>query len=1614
MGFQFQDRYLLLRVLRVVGVCLDSAWASGTNDVSATLSRLPYKFGLEASAAARGGEAQVDWDVLVFNEANLEFAEVKSGMISKEDRIAFWRRLRHELDVTRDTASVLSPVLVVDPSKADDLTKWQGLPSTAVAFTGTVSTNAPQGNVSTSEGLFAEALWELCRVNASGSRSDPAVAFDVARDALSRFRLDCHDADQLETEVNQYLEVLFPGGLTDTQYSLLLGWLSRRATESRSERRLFTIRELLEQIGILQDAISIGPAALREWRDLWNGVPQRVQTRTRRQLGQSGASIEADQVQPVAVQALAAGRNRGLVILGAGGAGKSTFLAQAAAAAAARGDVVLHCGADDVTTDELEALMKSFRFRAAITALRRPSASACIFVDGLDEAEPSLRKRWAQLLVRLNAIPNAHPCVSIRDETWRTDGEVRAQLEAWLSVSLEQWPETLVRDLLAPTPYHAVFPSAVVELLRTPIMLDLFWRTFVESNTANVERASRLQTRHNLLSAFWEVRLLGSPRHTGFRDKASRFATVFSQVAQSVGPFLESGLNGDAVQVLISEGVLVREGRLQPRLRFRHPLLRDFAFAQSCLSTENPREAAKRWLSIDGGLQRHGSLRAIFEALSDLNAQADYPGLTLVTFVQASARESPSAAKHVAHVLGTRHPTHGLDPAAWPLELQHTLPAEFGRELIASARFDANATWATPLQYWPEDAAWFDDGFPEEVWKYASFLKEALKQPPSEAALHEQTKQAARTLRRLSETQRFHAEFAKHDRWLKMQAIRCIPSILPDNETLAWLEREMPQASWRTRAFLMEQLIYLAPVDEARTARLYRTVVGLHDVNGRFRLDASSWNAVQNHHAVQWSLAGEDNHRSLIKEYPSEFLPVALELAEALWENKHGEKEESHSATIGFMRQFDARWADPDSEKRDKLGELIDDALEWSYWRSFPSEDNYERCLSAIHECAENQMKNLPTAFLSEIAPRLKASRLATVQSILLDILIANPPQEGFTTMIGECLLDGRLYHVSGLRYWIEQGLIAAWHSLIPEERAKVLNNIDSVRDSIHLDGERYHKLLIARLPARDLPEAVLQLRPQDGDLNYKPCSRPRGSSEERGAEFAFGGIDDQDRAERFVGEWPESFDREVLKLFYRIGTDIQGAQTTKEKLQESLPRALGIATLLLPLFRSHYKLLQESHRFWVWDTLTAIFDCHHKTKEIGNALQAPAPDLVHACSELAFAALAEGHSELKGKLPESDVWMGCRESAWTHALKLADATLVWPPIVDDHVIQRRFGTILEAAFVSGQPLVQLVCTTTVRSWHWFRNEERRQLHDRLVWNMPKHASVLSWSLARTLNYADGERANVFRLLLNRDDVEDTKNLADRLGQYVGVWSMHVFADGNRSAVADLAREAVSSPNTFRLLKDPTCCREFLGSMVFGMKEQATKMHRHAELANDYGAWNLKAWQSLRGHKKRRKGSSGVVLHATHWLEKKEGNESERAALKPWWRSIQPLLRCVVHQGGRGDCFTLFFNLRDGVCNDLASPEELMRLVEPFGERMITGVATHSLDLDARNPEQDEHESWRDCASYAAETIDSLRKDGSLRTDLQRDQAHRLLSLLASEPIRSPKAVEALHRLQNE
>ena len=530
------------------------------------------------------------------------------------------------------------------------------------------------------------------------------------------------------------------------------------------------------------------------------------------------------------------------------------------------------------------------------------------------------------------------------------------------------------------------------------------------------------------------------------------------------------------------------------------------------------------------GLQRHGSLRAIVEALSDPQSATEYPQLSLGDVVQAILKATPRLAAQVAYVIGTRPATAILDPAQWPSTVQLSLPCEFARDLLAAARLEVNGSWASRVINWPRSATWFNRDYPKELLQYTETLREAGKGASNDLSLQEQCRHAARKVREISEAADFASEFGVSDRWLKMQAMLTVIPVLHDEVTLAWVEREMTCSSWRTRSFLLELLVHLAAVDSQRAAAIYRQAVGLTIKDGRPALETATWFGNMDHQAIEWSLAGEDMKRSLLKEFPSAFFPVALDLAEALWILKSDSRNSADNRMSELLRELDPPEIRAAHERREQerqilLKDLIDDAPEWQFWRGTPTGEPFERCLKAIHACAEHCAKSDPEGFASTIAPILQKSRLASIHSIAMDLLLEGKNLASAVDCLRVSVMDVRVFYVPGLKYWLEQAMLVVWPGLRAHERLPLIELLRKLL--VDPDTEDEGRRFLARLPLEDIPTDLRLHRPSDSDPQYQPLSRPsRAGWDYSDGEWENMSSDDSEVQE---GEWPEIFDRDAL-----------------------------------------------------------------------------------------------------------------------------------------------------------------------------------------------------------------------------------------------------------------------------------------------------------------------------------------------------------------------------------------------------------------------------------------------------------------------------------------------------
>jgi hypothetical protein len=96
-----------------------------------------------------------------------------------------------------------------------------------------------------------------------------------------------------------------------------------------------------------------------------------------------------------------------------------------------------------------------------------------------DETEITLRTKWAKQLARYGVTASATVVVSIRDSAWDGDGVSRSRLQHWYKLVVNEWSEELVRRLISERWSKERISAGLLELIRQPLMLDIFWRTFI-------------------------------------------------------------------------------------------------------------------------------------------------------------------------------------------------------------------------------------------------------------------------------------------------------------------------------------------------------------------------------------------------------------------------------------------------------------------------------------------------------------------------------------------------------------------------------------------------------------------------------------------------------------------------------------------------------------------------------------------------------------------------------------------------------------------------------------------------------------------------------------------------------------------------------------------------------------------------------------------------------------------------------------------------------------------------------------------------------------------------------------------------------------------------------
>ncbi len=571
-GFWFQDAVILLRLL-TDGLDRRAARALGKPEPPAV------RVAIEKAAVETAPDLRTTWDCVtytadtVFVEGSVVLDEMKKGDISKADRVAFWKRLR--TTASGLDARSITPRLTLGSGAVDNPEKWRGLAN------GSRTARAKQlERVATSDALASEALWFLTSKSRSLKEWPPPISAEVARALLSRFVFDdSYTSDALFEKLRATIVTI--GSETDPDLSVdqLAGWIARLARSPEAEAVAF--EDVVERVQLLHRYLALRPEA----EHLWN----RVRAARLPPPAQSMPLQPWRSVQPTAASQLEKPIGA-VVVTASGGSGKSFFLDGFLEQHRTSGTGVW---IDASEQHDVVLLGEAIRFGAWATSRR--CEPLVIVVDGLDggSAAPLL----TTLRSVLTAFSSPHPprvVGAMRSTTWE---DARDSLPNWLEIPLERWNEDTIREVLGHQ--RVPLPAAdVLELLRSPLLLDVFVRTF----SGAVNLPAGLSTRHKLLDEYFK-RVLAGSHAPGRRAVLERGVAAAARGEQSWADAASEAVG------LVAQGVLVND---RGRLHFRHSLLRDYCAAMA--APRSPIDVAATLGAIASSVTRADFLRAIVEA----------------------------------------------------------------------------------------------------------------------------------------------------------------------------------------------------------------------------------------------------------------------------------------------------------------------------------------------------------------------------------------------------------------------------------------------------------------------------------------------------------------------------------------------------------------------------------------------------------------------------------------------------------------------------------------------------------------------------------------------------------------------------------------------------------------------------------------------------------------------------------------------------------------------------------------------------------------------------------------------------------------------------------------
>jgi hypothetical protein len=366
-------------------------------------------------------------------------------------------------------------------------------------------------------------LYYLTHIDDGEALSHP-LTLERARELVENFEFDnTTSAITLEAEVEQLIgQLSFQLGVKEF-CDALVGDLYRRAASTVRERHRFRVEDIRSSSAVLQHLSNVSPEDAHLWQ-MWSGLSSLLEPTTGEPISSSPLPYqEWREVQPTAAAALAGAPISLLALVGRAGLGKTTILAKLLEDAQSQGEQALWLTGFDLrgkTPTQVRATLSIGAF-----SCHAKGQSLKVYIDALENAAdniPNLQGLLASLS-DVAASQQVRITITIRDVTWGALLGTQEALPQWERVDLAEWNEDRVSALVCSSQRPGL-SHELIRLLCTPLLLDLFLRTFGTSNPV----PPGLQTRHQVLRATaFKVFSSGGPagERTGQQAEGCRRST---------------------------------------------------------------------------------------------------------------------------------------------------------------------------------------------------------------------------------------------------------------------------------------------------------------------------------------------------------------------------------------------------------------------------------------------------------------------------------------------------------------------------------------------------------------------------------------------------------------------------------------------------------------------------------------------------------------------------------------------------------------------------------------------------------------------------------------------------------------------------------------------------------------------------------------------------------------------------------------------------------------------------------------------------------------------------------------------------------------------------------